>query len=174
MELILTRTINNDGWTIGQLTVDGKYVCDVIEDKDRGLESTMPVPTILQIKQPSRTAIPSGTYKIVMDVVSPKFSQYKYYSDYCDGLLPRLVGVPGYDGILIHGAVRSDGTECDATADWTAGCLITCKYDGVNDGREKNSKKMFEKLYSILKEAKDPITITIKRNYQWYSKQQSR
>jgi hypothetical protein len=37
MEIELTRVAKRPSYTIGKLFVDGKYVCDTIEDTDRGL-----------------------------------------------------------------------------------------------------------------------------------------
>ena len=45
-------------YTIGHLYVDGKYVCDTIEDKDRGLTQEMPLAEILKQKIMAQTAIP--------------------------------------------------------------------------------------------------------------------
>lgn len=63
----------------------------------------------------AKTAIPTGTYKITLDVVSPKFSQKAYYKAFCGGKLPRLLNVKGFDGILIHKG---------SNADSSAGCII--------------------------------------------------
>ena len=41
MELILKRNIFTDKSTIGELTIDDKFECYVLEDKDRGLNSEM-------------------------------------------------------------------------------------------------------------------------------------
>lgn len=50
------------------------------------------------------TAIPTGTYNIILDIVSSKYSNFsKYpYVKFCGGKMPRLLNVPGYEGILIH------------------------------------------------------------------------
>lgn len=41
MEIRLKRIAKRDEYTIGRLIIDGKYVCDTLEDKDRGLTKSM-------------------------------------------------------------------------------------------------------------------------------------
>lgn len=50
-----------------------------------------------------------------MGVISPKFSMKAYYKNFCNGRMPRLLNVKGFDGILIH-----RGTNADSSA----GCII--------------------------------------------------
>lgn len=154
MKLTLDRFAKKDKYTIGRLSIDGKYFCDTIEDTDRGLTNQMSTSEILSKKVKSLTAIPSGTYTITMKVKSPSFSQKEYYKNFCDGYLPRLKNVPGYEGVLIH----IGNTEKDS-----AGCIIVGKNTVV--GKVTNSKITFEALYAKLKEASnnnEEITITIK------------
>ena len=112
----------------------------------------MSLEEIKKIKIPSVTAIPTGTYKITIDVISPKFSKKAAYQ-YIGGKLPRLIGVKGFDGILIHQGT----TEKDS-----AGCLIVGKNTIV--GKVTQSQATFRALYAKMKEAKErgeEITITI-------------
>lgn len=44
---------------------------------DRGLKQSDPITTIQKKKVYGETAIPTGKYKIEMDVVSPKYSAVK-------------------------------------------------------------------------------------------------
>ena len=37
MDLRLKRIAKKNGYTIGKLYIDGKYLCNTIEDTDRGL-----------------------------------------------------------------------------------------------------------------------------------------
>lgn len=144
MKLKLQRIAKKDNYTIGKLYVDGKYFADTIEDKDRGISDTDTLDEIKKKKVYSKTAIPTGTYKITLDVVSPKFSQKEYYKKFCGGKLPRLLNVKGFDGILIHKGVNADST---------AGCIIVGKNTVV--GAVTNSQFYFEQLYKVLKVAKD-------------------
>lgn len=157
MKLLLKRIYNCKDYCIGHIYVDGQYVCDCIEDTDRMLDQSMPILKIQATKVKSQTAIPTGTYNILMNIVSPKFSLKPYYMDICKGKVPRLDNVPGFSGILIH-----TGTNQYSSA----GCLIV-GYNKIK-GRVINTKTAFEKLYGILKAAHDKgdkITIEITRTY---------
>lgn len=152
MKILVKRIAKKATYTIGKLYINGEFFCNTIEDKDRGLRSDMSLEEIKKIKIPSVTAIPTGTYKITIDVISPKFSKKAAYQ-YIDGKLPRLIGVKGFDGILIHQGT----TEKDS-----AGCLIVGKNTIV--GKVTQSQATFRALYAKMKEAKErgeEITITI-------------
>ena len=150
MELVLERKWKKSDYTIGILLIDNKKFCEVIEDKDRGLKDSMTSEQIKLIKKPNMTAIPTGTYDVTLDVFSSKFGNIPFYKKVCNGKLPRLLNVKGFEGILIH---------CGNTQLDTSGCLIV----GENKvkGKVINSKITFEKLYNILKNSKDKITIKI-------------
>ena len=137
-------------YTIGHMYVDGKYVCDTIEDVERGLDSNMSVCEIKQKKVWGKTAIPTGTYIVRKDIVSPKFSKKSYYKSVCGGKVPRLMNVPGFDGILIH---------CGTTERDSAGCIIVGKNTAV--GRVTSSRDCFERLLELLGKSKDSISIEI-------------
>ena len=150
MKLKLKRIYKGDTYTIGHLYAEGNYICDTIEDVDRGLTQDMPDDQIRRAKVKAQTAIPTGTYSITLNVVSQKFKKYSYYEGFCDGKLPRLLNVKGFDGILIH----KGNTQNDS-----AGCIIV-GYNKIK-GKVVNSQQAFEKLYKILKLDKNNITITI-------------
>lgn len=149
MELRLKRIARKETYTIGRLYADGKYVCDTIEDRDRGLSQSLPVSVNVAKKRKGMTAIPTGRYRVTLGVQSPKFSKYKSY-DWCKGYLPRLINVPAYDGILIHAGNTAQNTE---------GCLLVGENKVV--GKVLNSMATLKKLYDVLKGAKDSIYITI-------------
>lgn len=153
MKLTLKRVAKRPTYTIGWLYVDGVKFCDTIEDKDRGLTQSMPVAEIKKRKVYSQTAIPTGTYTISMNTVSPKYSKRDFYKKLCNGKVPRLLNVPGYDGVLIH----VGNTERD-----TAGCILVGQNTSV--GKVLNSQVTFTRLYKVLKDAADKgekITLTI-------------
>ena len=160
MKLILERNWNKETYTIGKLyyideeTNSKKYICDTLEDTDRRLTDNMDVEAIKKLKVYAKTAIPTGTYQITLNTVSPKYSKRKYYKQLCGGKVPRLLGVKGYDGVLIH---------IGNTADDTAGCILVGENKKV--GKVINSTKTFEKLYNILISAKYGTQIEIKRNF---------
>lgn len=143
MKLTIKRTITRSSYTLGKLYIDGVYFCDTLEDRERGLTQNMSVEQIKSMKVPGETAIPKGTYRVTLDVVSPKFSKYPFYMQTCGGKLPRLIDVKGYEGILIHVA---DGPKRDSLLQ---GCI------GIgNLSAEEylmNGKKVFVELYNKLK-----------------------
>jgi hypothetical protein len=141
MKLTLIRKYPKPKYTIGKLYINGEYFCDTIEDTDRGLTQTMPKEEILAKKIKTQTAIPRGTYQVYMKMQSPKFATTPAYA-FCKGYLPRLLKVPGYEGILIH--IGNKATQ-------TAGCILVGKNKAV--GKVLESTETFRSLYSILKEA---------------------
>lgn len=151
MKLLLKRIAKKSTYTIGRLFIDGVYFCDTLEDKDRNLSSNMPLDQIKDIKVSDNTAIPTGTYKITLDVVSPKYSKVQWYIQNVNkGKVPRLLNVPGFDGILIH--TGNDNSD-------TSGCILVGENKEV--GKVLNSKNTFLKLYKKLLEDKNNIIITI-------------
>lgn len=155
MNLVLKRTIFKAYFTVGHLYVDNEYFCDTIEDRDRNITDNDTIDKINKIKVKGETAIPYGTYNITLDIVSPKYSNFKKYPyvKFCNAKMPRLLNVKGFEGILIHA-----GNTCKDTD----GCLLVGKYDGLVSVLQ--SQKTFIALYNKLKEAKDKgekITIEI-------------
>lgn len=106
MKLLLERIYNCKKYCIGHLydVTNGKkeLICDTIEDTDRGLNDSMSADYIKKLKVYGETAIPCGTYNVNLNVVSPKFGKRQFYKDTCNGCLPRLEKVKGFEGILIH------------------------------------------------------------------------
>lgn len=152
MEIKVRRIAKKEAYTIGKMYIDGAYVCDTLEDKDRGLTSNMSVAQICRVKIKGETAIPTGRYLVDMKTVSPRFGGRAQYQ-FCRGRLPRLCNTPGYQGVLIH---------CGNTSKDTEGCILV----GENKERGKvlNSTATFRKLYPILKaadESGEQIWITI-------------
>ena len=153
MELKLRRIAKKNGYTIGKLSIDGKYFCDTLEDVDRGLASTMPIDTLKKKKLAHITAIPTGRYEVTMSVISPRLSKSKFYKQFGGGRVPRLLNVPAFDGILIH---------CGNTAKDTDGCILIGKNTKV--GMVLDSKITFSNLYPLLEAAskrKEKIFITV-------------
>ena len=152
MELRLRRIALKADYCIGRLYVDGKYFCDTIEDKDRGLDSGMTELAIKRVKVYSETAIPTGVYDVTLKVQSQRFRHRAAYA-FCRGYLPRLLNVKGFDGILIHiGNTQKD----------SAGCILV----GENKvaGRVVNSTATFRRLYAVLDAAGrrgERITISV-------------
>lgn len=150
MEIVLNRKWKKPNYTIGVLSIDGKRFCETLEDTDRGLEDTMDVSKIKAIKKPHITAIPTGTYQVTLNAVSPKFGSRKFYKEVCNGKVPRLLNVKGFDGILIHAGNKPEDTD---------GCILVGQNKVV--GQVINSQATFRELYKLLKDSKDNITIKI-------------
>ena len=143
MELTLHRKWKKDDYSIGLLYVDGVFLCNTLEDTDRGIDQSMTTKEIEEKKVYGETAIPYGRYEITMKVQSPKYKTYKQYQK-CKGYLPRLKNVKGYSGVLIH------------IGNWpkdTCGCILVGKNEVK--GAVVNSTTYFWKLYDLLKAASD-------------------
>lgn len=153
MKLTLNRRFKAPEYTIGDLYIDGQWFCNTLEDTDRDLSQDMLLTYIQNKKIKSQTAIPTGTYKVDMDTVSPKYSNYsKYpYAKQFNAKMPRLLNVKGFEGILIHAG---------STQKHTDGCILV----GINKvkGQVINSQATWKKLMSVLLKDKDNIELTIR------------
>lgn len=154
MQITVKRSYQGNNYTVGHLYIDGKFFCDTMEDVDRGLNDRMPLTQIKSIKIKGKTCIPYGTYAVSMDIQSPKYSNYtKYpYALAVKGKMPRVMDVPGFEGVLIHPGTTANDTE---------GCLLV----GENKVKGKliNSQITWKKLCKMLLEAankKEKITIS--------------
>ena len=105
---------------------------------------------IKAIKKPNETAIPTGTYEVTLDIFSPKFGNKSFYKKTCNGKLPRILNVKGFNGVLIH---------CGNTNLDTSGCVLVGR--NLEKGKVLKSQETFEKLYKVLKENKNNLTIKI-------------
>ncbi|MDR1525983.1 MAG: DUF5675 family protein [Tannerella sp.] len=133
MKLKLQRRFRGEGYTVGSLYIDGEYFCDTLEDVDRGLTQTMATEDIHRIKIPHETAIPTGVYRMTANLSPAK-----------KRILPRLLDVPGFSGILIHrGNTKND----------SSGCILV----GENrvKGKVVNSTPYEKRLVAILTEAQE-------------------
>ena len=88
MILQLKRNIFTDDSTIGELSIDGVFICFTLEDKVR------------DVKIQNVTAIPYGKYEIAI-TFSNRFKQY----------MPLLLKVPNFEGVRIHSGNKSTDTE---------------------------------------------------------------
>ena len=125
MELTLTRTSRQAECTTGVLYLGKERIAHTLEPRWRDLGKEQ--------KVAGQTAIPEGTYEICLEV-SARFKR----------LMPYLMNVPGFTGILIH---------CGNTVADTEGCILVGKRS-VND-RLSMSRSAFNKLFARLKEAWD-------------------
>ena len=143
MKILLTRTARKPRYTIGRLSINGTYMCDTIEDRDRGLAQDMPLDTLRRLKVYGQTAIPTGTYKVIW-TFSPRFGKY----------LPQLHNVPMFSCIRMHAG--------NTTAD-TLGCIILGENKAV--GMVLNSRAACARVMPLIQQAisrDEPVTIQIR------------
>ena len=98
MELKVKREHFGPQATIGSMFINGVYECVTLEDVTRKLGPSG------EGKVSGATAIPEGRFKVIINM-SPRLGR----------LMMRLLGVPFFDGVLIH----SGNTDVD-----TMGCIL--------------------------------------------------
>ena len=156
MELKLIRKYRCSNYCIDKLYINNKYFSDALEDPDRSLTDSMSLEEIKKIKIKGNTCIPYGTYNVTLDIYSPKFGSKSYYKEVCNGKVPRLLNVKGFDGILIHVGDGPNGHKL------TEGCILVGR--NTIKGGLTEGKKYFQLLYNQMLEAKkrgEKIKITI-------------
>lgn len=94
MKLRLVRESFTEESTEGTLYINGEKYCYTLEDMVR----TGP-------KVPGKTAIPYGTYKVILGAFRGDIKR----------MYPVLLNVPGFSGVCIHGG---------NTAEDTLGCIL--------------------------------------------------
>jgi len=99
MNITLKRIAKQATYTIGRLSVDGEYLCDTLEPKVRNLKK--------EKKVPGRTAIPAGTYRLLI-TKSYRFRRW----------LPLLMDVPQFQGIRIHAGNYPEDTQGCILVGW--------------------------------------------------------
>lgn len=137
MKIQVKRTARKGTYTVGKVSIDGKYFCDSLEDTDRGTTQVMPFTSTGGIngfwtdakgnkidKVPGRTAIPTGLY----DATVYFWPKYKCYC-------VQLLRVPGFTGILMHNGMTADHSE---------GCILLGKNNLV--GRLDGSRLYMDAL----------------------------
>lgn len=140
LELELIRFYFTLTYTIGKLYIDGVYFCDTIEDVNRDINHDGDLTDKGESKVQDKTCIPFGIYKVIVNM-STRFKR----------LLPRILNVPSFDGILIHNGV-------DETS--SSGCIIVGK--NTIKGKVTNGTFYMNELTKILIEAQKTKEITIK------------
>ena len=104
MNFLQIRKYKKPDYTISALTVDGDYLCEVVEDQDRGLKDSDSLTHIQNVKVYGKTAIPTGLYEIDL-TMSHKFQR----------VLPLFKDVKGFTGIRLHRGNTDEDSE---------GCLL--------------------------------------------------
>ena len=116
-----------DTHTVGKLYINGVYECFTLEDAVRNGTKII-----------GKTAIPIGTYKLIIDA-STRFKQD----------MPHILDVPDFTGVRIHAGNTSADTD---------GCILLGSTWAGKDFIG-NSKIAYKKFFDKLKKAK---TATIK------------
>lgn len=117
MNLIkLQRTHELNNATLGELFYQDEHIAYTLEDKVR------------PVKIKHETAIPAGTYQVIINP-SKRFKR----------MMPRLLNVPGFEGILIH--------KGNTTAS-TSGCVIVGQ--SIAEDRIVNPIPAFEKVFTLI------------------------
>lgn len=149
MELLLKRFAKKSEYTIGNLYVNGIWFCNTLEDVDRKLKQSMSEEEIADIKVYGKTAIPTGKYNVDITTISSTFKNRSWAKPH-KGIVPRIKDVPGFKGVLIHPG---------NTAEDSLGCILV----GENKvkGQVVNSVNTYKKLFNLLKDIEDDITLTI-------------
>lgn len=140
MKIKVVREVFTDKSTIGSLYVNGQFFCYTLEDKDRGLEQSQSLVMIQAKKLFGITAIPYGKYELIVNK-SPKFGR----------LLPRLLGIKGFDGVLIH---RGNSAE------HSHGCILV-GYKKAPDGIFESTKAENDLVNLLLLHKEDKHEIEI-------------
>ena len=146
MKIEVTRKIFQDKATISDLTFptnENSLLCNVLEDVDRGLYQTDTLEKIKSVKVQNETAIPYGTYKVILD-----------FSNRFQKIMPHILNVPGFEGIRIH--VGNSDVDTD-------GCLLLGEYYGKDDF-VRDSGVCFDMFMDIMQRAEkrgEDVWITI-------------
>jgi len=138
MLLELKRAPSANDCTHGSLSVDGIFECFTLEDVVR----EVPKLAVAEWKIPCQTAIPSGTYSVIVN-----------FSTHFNKLLPLLVDVSGFDGVRIHSGNYSSNTE---------GCILVGQskdHIGVYESRAAFAA-LFAKIQKAIA-AGDKVQISI-------------
>lgn len=128
MEIKVIRKYFKETYTIGNVFVDGQWFSNSLENKDRGLDQSMPLSQLKKLKKYGITAIPTGRYEV------KSYFWPKYRKTY-----PLLMNVPAFTGILIHGMQN---------ASQSLGCI------GIGENKRKgeilNSRVYVRRLTEML------------------------
>lgn len=139
MKLTLTRFEFGTTYTIGKLHIDGRYIGFTLEDTYREKEGV----EVAAWKLRGITAIPKGTYKVILD-----------YSNHFKKVLPHILDVPGYTGVRIHTGNKPEDTE---------GCILV-GLGWAGAGYITNSTACFAELQyrlALASDRKEEVTIEI-------------
>lgn len=120
INLLLQRKWSVKDATLGELFIDGIFECYTCEDIVRPVGQ----------KVPGQTAIPTGSYRVVVDW-SPRFQKNMLH----------ILDVPGFEGVRIH----PGNTPLD-----TDGCVLVGQTVDTVNGSIGSSRIAYEQLFRKL------------------------
>lgn len=154
MDLKLVRTDILKDKTFGKLYIGEDFICDTLGPPYFGTKDEDDEETIRGTKL-GNTAIPTGTYEIDMNTISPKFKDRIWGKQY-SGIVPWIKGVKGFERVLIHvgnyasqyGYTDTNGCVLVGRADKQKGQLVasTMAYYNLMDNYLMPAKKLGEKI----------------------------
>ena len=110
-----------------------------------------PMATLEPPASGAHPAIPAGEYPLRLDVVSPRFARSpRRWSAAWEARLPRLMQVPGREGILIHPGNRPTDSS---------GCVLSGR--AVSPLRLGESVATFHRLMHVLHRLPPPLRIRV-------------
>lgn len=153
MNIVVDRKWKSNTYTIGIMYINGVRFSETLEDKDRGLKSSMSEMEISSKKVYGQTAIPAGTYIIKM-TYSSKFADRLWARKY-NNKVPEISDVKGFSGVRIHPG---------NTAEESLGCIFLGR--NLEKGKVLQSTMYYYKFLDnyIIPATKrgEKITLTIK------------
>jgi len=138
MRLSIQRQPSTAACTIGALYVNGTFQCFTLEDVVRERDGV----TVAEWKVQNQTAIPAGTYKVIVD-----------FSNRFQRNMLHVLDVPGFDGIRIH----AGNTAAD-----TDGCILVGQTkSGESIGSSKDALKELQPLIEAALAGGEEVTLEI-------------
>ena len=131
--VIINRKIFSDKSTIGDLLLDSQIFCQTLED------------TCRRQKIAGVTAIPPGEYRLSLE-----------FSNRYQRIMPRILDVPGYKGVLIHWGNYPKDTE---------GCILVGHYNPSLENMITSSRKTFDILFDKLSAKKGELMVAVCGGY---------
>jgi hypothetical protein len=116
--LKVVRDTYRPTYTLGRLYINDVFFCDTVEDAVRDINKDGDLSDKGEAKVYGETAIPSGTYKMIINM-SNRFRK----------MMPLLIDVKGFEGIRIHAGNKASDSH---------GCILvgfTRTKDGVGQSR---------------------------------------
>ncbi len=135
MRLDLIRRSDNGNSTLGDLYIDGSFVCYILEDEYR------------HRKVPGETRIPSGEYEIALRTEGGFHARYtRKFGRMHKGML-HVLDVEGFQWILIHTGNHDKHTR---------GCILlgdTCNNNTIAPGFIGKSVQAYKRVYPRIAKA---------------------